>query len=157
GRRRQIRQCAFARRMVRACECVERTADRDADSARLGRAMKIEPFRMERMQSTYENLVAYDMSESGVRPLTLRELIDMGFDMEEMLDVPLGYSQSNGTLELRESLARLYLGTTVDNIEVTNGTAEANYVVALTLVQNGDRVALETPNYMQYPGLVRSL
>ena len=35
--------------------------------------MRIETFQMERMQSTWENLVDYDMSESGVRPLTLRE------------------------------------------------------------------------------------
>ena len=30
--------------------------------------MPIELFEMERMQSTWENLVDYDMSESGVRP-----------------------------------------------------------------------------------------
>ena len=49
------------------------------------------------MQSTWENLVDYDMSESGVRPLTLRELVEMGFDLDAFLDQPLGYSQSNGT------------------------------------------------------------
>ena len=62
----------------------------------------IELFEMERMQSTWENLVDYDMSESGVRPLTLRELVAMGFDLDAFLDQPLGYSQSNGTIELRE-------------------------------------------------------
>jgi len=36
--------------------------------------MRIPNFEMERMQSTWENLVEYDMSESGVRPVTLREL-----------------------------------------------------------------------------------
>ena len=45
--------------------------------------MRMETFEMERMQSTWENLVDYDMSESGVRPLTLRELVEMGFDLEE--------------------------------------------------------------------------
>ncbi|MFN7938823.1 MAG: aminotransferase class I/II-fold pyridoxal phosphate-dependent enzyme [Bryobacteraceae bacterium] len=119
--------------------------------------MRIEPFAMERMQSTWENLVEYDMSESGVRPLTLRELAEMGLDLEALLDTPLGYSQSNGTIELRESLAALYPGATVDHIEVTNGSSEANYIVALALIESGDRVAIEVPNYMQYPGLVRSL
>lgn len=119
--------------------------------------MKIEPFAMERMQSTWENLVDYDMSESGVRPLTLRELAAMGLDIESLMDTPLGYSQSNGTIELREALASHYPGATVDHIEVTNGTSEANYIVALALLSPGDRVALEVPNYMQYPGLVRSL
>src|ERR1700741_3234280 len=98
----------------------------------------IELFEMERMQSTWENLVDYDLSESGVRPLTLRELVDMGFDLEAFLDQPLGYSQSNGTLELRELLTAIYPGSTVDQIEVTNGTSEANYLVALSQLKAGD-------------------
>jgi aspartate/methionine/tyrosine aminotransferase len=119
--------------------------------------MSIERFEMERMQSTWENLVDYDMSESGVRPLTLRELVDMGFDLDAFLDQPLGYSQSNGTIELRERLAALYPGSSVDNIEVTNGTSEANYLVALSQLRPGDEVAMEVPNYMQMPGVARSL
>jgi hypothetical protein len=118
--------------------------------------MAIETFAMERMQSTWENLVDYDMSESGVRPLTLRELVEMGFDLETFLDVPLGYSQSNGTNELREMIAVHYPGATVDHIEVTNGTSEANYLIALSQLHPGDRVGMEVPNYMQMPGVARS-
>jgi aspartate/methionine/tyrosine aminotransferase len=112
---------------------------------------------MERMQSTWENLVDYDMSESGVRPLTLRELTGMGFDLEAFLDQPLGYSQSNGTIELRERIAALYPGSTIDHIEVTNGTSEANYIIALSQIEPGDDVAIQIPNYMQMPGVARSL
>ena len=119
--------------------------------------MSIEQFDMERMQSTWENLVDYDMSESGVRPLTLRELVEMGFDLDAFLDVPLGYSQSNGTIELRERIAAHYPGASVEHIEVTNGTSEANYIVALSQVRPGDDVAMEVPNYMQMPGVARSL
>jgi aspartate/methionine/tyrosine aminotransferase len=119
--------------------------------------MSIEPFAMERMQSTWENCVEYDMSESGVRPLTLRELTAMGFDLEGFLDEPLGYSQSNGTVELRERLAVLYPGSTVDHLEVTNGTSEANYLVALALLRPGDAMAMQEPNYLQMPGVARSL
>jgi aspartate/methionine/tyrosine aminotransferase len=42
-------------------------------------------------------------------------------------------------------------------VEVTNGTSEANYLLALALLQSGDRVAMEVPNYMQMPGVARSL
>src|SRR4029450_1547897 len=112
---------------------------------------------MERMRSTWENLVDYDMSESGVRPLTLRELVEMGFDLDTFLDQPLGYSQSNGTIPLREQIAASYPGANVEQIEVTNGTSEANYVVALSLLRPGDEVAMEVPNYMQMPGVARSL
>jgi aspartate/methionine/tyrosine aminotransferase len=119
--------------------------------------VKIEVFEMERMQSTWENVVEYDLSESGVLPVSLRELSDMGFDLEWALDTPLSYSQSNGTPELREALARLYPGTTSENFEVTNGTSEANFLVPLSLLQEGDRFALEVPNYMQMWGVPRSM
>ncbi len=119
--------------------------------------MPIELFDMERMQSTWENLVDYDMSESGVRPLTLRELVEMGFDLDEFLDQPLGYSQSNGTSELRERIAAIYPGARLEQIEVTNGTSEANYLVALSQLRTGDDFAMELPNYMQMPGVARSL
>src|SRR5919112_5301058 len=105
--------------------------------------MKLPTFEMERMQSTWENLVDYDMSESGVRPLTLRELTAMGFDLEAFLDQPLGYSPSNGTIELRERIAAIYPCATIDHVEVTNGTSEANYLIALSQVQAGDVVAMQ--------------
>jgi hypothetical protein len=38
--------------------------------------MRLEQFAMERMQSTYENQVEYNLSESGVQPLRLRDLLD---------------------------------------------------------------------------------
>jgi len=109
------------------------------------------------MQSTWENVVEMDMSESGIRPVTLRELGEMGLDLDAILNMPLGYSQSNGTIPLRETLAEQYPGATPDHIEVTNGTSEANYLLALTLLRQGDEVAFEVPNYMQYGGVPESV
>src|ERR1035438_10182687 len=83
-------------------------------------SLKIEQFEMERMQSTWENLVEMDMSESGIRPVSLREMAEMGLDLDSILDMPLGYSQSNGTIALRETLAASYPGATPDHIEVTD-------------------------------------
>src|ERR1700736_3968185 len=119
--------------------------------------MKIDQFEMERRQSTWENVVEMDLSESGVWPVTLREMVEMGLDMDAIMDTPLSYSQSNGTIPLRESLAELYPGATPDHIEVTNGTSEANYVLALALIRDGDEVAFEVPNYMLFGGLPKSL
>ncbi|MBX6331676.1 MAG: aminotransferase class I/II-fold pyridoxal phosphate-dependent enzyme [Gemmatimonadaceae bacterium] len=119
--------------------------------------MPLDVFAMERMQSTWENVVERDMSESGIRAVTMRELIDLGLDLDALLDTPLGYSQSNGTLALRERLAALYPGATPDHIEVTNGTSEANYVLALSQLGPGTRFALEVPNYLQLWGVPRGL
>jgi aspartate/methionine/tyrosine aminotransferase len=116
--------------------------------------MRVEQFAMERMQSTWENLVDYNLSESGVHPLTPRELVDG--DIDAVLDQPLVYTQSNGTVELRAAIAALYPGATNDHVEVTNGGSEANYIVVWRLVEPGDEVALLVPNYMQTFGLARA-
>jgi hypothetical protein len=118
--------------------------------------MRLETFEMERMQSTWENIVKYDLSESGVHPVSLNELIEMGLNSDALLNTPLGYSQSNGTIELRELIAAYYPGATIDYVEVTNGTSEANYILAQALLDVGDETAFMTPNYMQLYGLGRS-
>ena len=40
---------------------------------------------------------------------------------------------------------------------MTNGTSEANYLIALSQVSAGDVVAMQVPNYMQMWGVARSL
>jgi aspartate/methionine/tyrosine aminotransferase len=117
--------------------------------------VKLEQFAMERMQSTWENRVEFNLSESGVHPLTSRQLLgDAALDA--VLDQPLVYTQSNGTPELRARIAALYPGATPDHIQVTNGGSEANYVSVWRLVEPGDDVAMLVPNYMQTWGLVRA-
>ena len=118
--------------------------------------MKLEQFAMERMQSTYENLVEYNLSESGVRPLTPRELIADSSGLDGLLDQPLAYTQSNGTIELRQAIAKIYPGTGIEHIEVTNGGSEANFITILNLIEPGDEVVMLVPNYMQTWGLSRA-
>jgi aspartate/methionine/tyrosine aminotransferase len=118
--------------------------------------MKLEPFAMERMQSTYENEVDFNLSESGVYPLSVRELLTDSRERDAVLDQPLVYTQSNGTRELRARIAALYPGATIDHIEVTNGGSEANYIVTWKLVEPGDEVVVMVPNYMQTWGLSRA-
>ena len=113
------------------------------------------PFVMERWQSTWENVVDYNLSESGVLPLTLAELLEMAGDGSDRVRV--GYGQSNGSTLLRQNIAALYGGIPLDRICVTNGSAEANFAVMWTLVEQGDTVAILTPTYMQTPGLARTI
>lgn len=118
--------------------------------------MKLEQFAMERMQSTYENLVEFNLSESGVRPLTPRELIEDAAGLEGLLDQPLVYTQSNGTIDLRRSIATMYPGAGIEHIEVTNGGSEANFITTFNLIETGDEVVMLVPNYMQTWGLSRA-
>src|SRR5215475_10339021 len=99
---------------------------------------RIETFQMERMQSTWENLVRYNLSESGVHPLSIAELVGEGSDRDAFLGTELGYGQSNGTPELRRSIASLYSQAGEENVLVTTGTAEANFLVSWVLTEPGD-------------------
>lgn len=115
--------------------------------------MKLDAFLMERMQSTWEHTVRCNLSESGAEPISLRDLARMGLDLDRLAAEPLGYSQTNGTLELRQALSEHYAGSTADHIQVTNGTSEANFVACLTLLGHGDEVVVESPNYLQVAGI----
>ncbi len=60
--------------------------------------MSFVPFDLERWQSVWEHRVRFNLSESGVHPLSLRELLEItNTDVTELENLRLGYSQSNGS------------------------------------------------------------
>ena len=118
--------------------------------------MRIAPFQMERWQSTYEHRVRYNLSESGVHPLSVSELLELAGRGEGVDDIRLGYGQSNGSDELRELIAADYPGATEASVLATTGGAEANFVSFWHLFEEGGTVAVVLPTYAQVPGLVES-
>ena len=118
---------------------------------------KFQPFVMERMMSKWENQVDYNLSESGVHPATVRELIPEPEQVEQLLSTEFVYSQANGIPELRERIAALYPGATSENVLVTVGCIEANLISLQTLLEPGDEIAVMAPNYMQVWGAAQNL
>jgi len=118
---------------------------------------KFQPFVMERLLSKWENQVEYNLSESGVHPASVRELIPEPEQVEQLLSTKLFYSQANGIPELRERIAALYPGATSENVLVTVGCIEANLLSLQTLVEPGDEIAVMTPNYLQVWGAAQNL
>ena len=57
--------------------------------------VKLDRFELERFQSEWEHRVEYNLSESGVEPLHVRELLDTQERRNELLDLQLGYIQTN--------------------------------------------------------------
>lgn len=115
--------------------------------------MQVQPFELERWQSVWENKVELNISESGVRPLTTAELVPDSETLRRVLNVPQGYPQSNGSEELRSRIAELYPGARMENVLVTCGGSEANYVSTWALIEPGDEVVFTMPNYMQIGGV----
>ena len=118
--------------------------------------MKIQPFELERWQSLWENKVELNISESGVHPLSTSELVPEAATLQKILDVPQYYPQTNGSEELRSRIAELYPGAKAENVLVTCGGSEANFVATWALLEAGDEVVFMMPNYMQIAGIARA-
>ena len=117
--------------------------------------MRIDLFRMERTQCLYENVVEFNLSESGVQPVQIGELLHEP-ERERLLLLGLKYPHSDGSPELRGHIARFYDARSRDHVLVTNGGSEANYTTLWGLLGRGDRLAFMIPNYMQGWGLGRA-
>ena len=118
--------------------------------------MQIQPFELERWQSVWENKVELNISESGVHPLTTSELVPDPAALRKILDMPQYYPQTNGSEELRSRIAGLYPGAKAENVLVTCGGSEANFISTWALIEPGDEIVFMMPNYMQIAGLARS-
>ena len=115
-------------------------------------------FMLEREMGRWEHQVKYNLSESGVHPMTTRELFaDDPNLMDEFLNVELNYPPTNGTDELRERIADLYPGAGTEDVLVTSGAAQANFTSMLTLTDRGDEIVVMEPNYMQIWGTGKNL
>ncbi len=114
-------------------------------------------FKVEQFLSELEHGVRFNFSESGVHPLSLKELVDLAeIDMNEIMSTRLDYPQVNGKESLRRAIASFYPGATPESVMVTVGATEANTLVANTLLRDGDNVVCFRPTYEQLSGNVRN-
>ena len=119
--------------------------------------MKFTPFDLEYTQSIWEQQVDINLTESGVHPMRLDELLGDDKDrLAALLSTEINYPHVNGNPDLREAIARLYDGAAVDNVLVTVGAAEANNIVIQTLLEPGDALATQAPTYKQVWGLAQN-
>ena len=118
--------------------------------------MKFPSFDLERIQSIYENSVEINLTESGIEPLSLKELMSPK-EIEELINLPLGYGYTQGTPLLRQRISNLYEGADENNVLVTSGSSEAIFLSAVLTVSKSDRVVMMTPNYLSFNGVAEAL
>lgn len=119
--------------------------------------MSFTPFDLEYTQSLWEQKVDINLTESGVHPIRLDELLGNDKNkLAEMLSTEINYPHVNGDPLLRENIARLYDGADVENVLVTVGAAEANNIIMQTLMEPGDELLTQIPTYKQVWGLAQN-
>lgn len=117
--------------------------------------MKIEAFALERWLTTHELHVKYDIAESGILPLKTNDLLafepqeEREATLERLLNLPLGYNEAVGTKALRSAIAATYANCAAEQILVTTGAIEANFLLFNTLLEPGDHVVAVYPAYQQ--------
>lgn len=125
--------------------------------------VRIEPFQLERWMTKYEVNVKWDIAESGIFPMSTAELLDLlpqperDATLQRLLDTRLGYSEAPGSLELRSLLAATYRDTGPENVLVTTGAIEANFLAFNVLLDPGDHVVAVYPAYQQLYSVPRAI
>ncbi len=77
--------------------------------------------------TTYETQVKWDIAESGIFPMSTREILDLlpaearAAELDRLLDVRLGYGEACGSEELRGLIAATYADTLPEQILITTG------------------------------------
>jgi aspartate/methionine/tyrosine aminotransferase len=126
-------------------------------------AVRIEEFKLERWMSRWETKVSYDIAESGILPMSTNDLLDLlpagerDAARDRLLNLPLGYTEARGTEALRAALAATYENTTADNILITTGAIEANYLLFNVLLSPGDEVITIDPAYQQVQSVPKAI
>ena len=113
--------------------------------------LNIESFKVENWLSAYENDAEYEMAEVDSKPFRLKELLSLGDfkDLEkQLLDITLGYNPTSGSEELKELIASLYKNDTkAENILITTGAIEAEFLVNNALISQDDNIIVQFPAY----------
>ncbi len=99
----------------------------------------------------YQYEVDYDIGESGMKFFRVK---DLGIDLDE---VELRYGYHLGCPELREKIAEMYDGCSMENVAVTTGASEANFAIIAHLVKRSDHMIVEHPTYPSLYEVPRSL
>lgn len=125
--------------------------------------MKIETFALERWMTKHEVHARFDIAESGIFPMTTNDLLALELaesraeTCARLLDLRLGYSEAPGSHELRSLLAATYADTGPDEILVTTGAIEANFLLFNQLLEAGDHVVAVHPAYQQLQSVPRAI
>lgn len=115
----------------------------------------------------YETTAKYNVAETCSASISVRDLQALCEDpasnpLDGVLDRKLTYGEIRGSKQLRSTLANLYSVRTPtplpsDNILVTAGAIQANFLLLYTLVGPGDHVICHYPTYQQLYSVPESL
>ncbi|MFD1126448.1 aminotransferase [Lentilactobacillus raoultii] len=124
--------------------------------------MKIAGFGVEEWLNKWEKSATYDISQSTIASMTMKEALSLdGQDGEEFYKIldqqKMNYGWIEGSPEFKKEVSKLYRHIRPDNILQTNGATGANHLALYALIEPGDHVISEYPSYQQLYDIPKSL
>lgn len=123
--------------------------------------MRIETFGVEEWMNLWEDSATWNIAETCVESLTVRELLEMtgdsGSQIDAFLNKKLTYGHIFGAPELLNGIASLYHQQRAENILPAHGGIGANQLALQTLIEPGDEVIVVVPTYQQLQSLPAAL
>ncbi|MGF9658255.1 aminotransferase [Pantoea agglomerans] len=116
--------------------------------------MNIRPFGVEQWMNEWENHCKYNLAETCVESLTMKQLLDMTGKtrevLDDMLNIKMTYGHITGSQRLRQLISEQYSKQSAENILITHGAIGANALIYETLVEPGDTIISVLPTYQQH-------
>ncbi len=117
--------------------------------------MKIATFKVEQWMNAYETLCTYNLAETCIDSLTVRELLELaGEDVEnsmmDMAEERLTYGYIEGSPELKAGIAGLYREAHSKDVIPTHGAVGANNMIISALIEPQDNMISVLPTYQQH-------
>ena len=110
--------------------------------------MKIAPFLTEHYFAQYEFTTPYQLCNSDCETITVEELLKMAdISLEQLGQLPLGYTETLGHPTLRESIAASYAKVNTEDVVMLATPVEGIYLVAHAALNPGDEVIVLSPAY----------
>jgi aspartate/methionine/tyrosine aminotransferase len=106
-------------------------------------------FQLETYFSRWEFSARHHLTASDAQSMTLRELLAMAdpAEAEAFDNLWLGYTETFGAPDLRETIASTYEAQGPQNILCFAGAEEGLYIAAHALMEPGDHAIVVIPNY----------
>ena len=120
--------------------------------------MQLPPFKLERYFAKYEFTTQYLLCSSDCESMTVAELLALEPDAAEKFQSHwLGYTESPGSLSLRQAICGLYENMQPESILVHAGAEEAIFLSMNAALEAGDHIIVHSPCYQSLTEVARSI
>lgn len=120
--------------------------------------MKLPAFKLERFFAQYEFKAPYLLSSSDCEAMTIEELLQLEPGAEtEFHQTWLGYTETQGSPTLRQTVAQIYQTIGDDEILIHAGAEEAIFIFMNVALEAGDHLIVHFPCYQSHHAIAESI